>query len=514
LSIKLTKSKIFLFLCLSFILGVAVASFISIPRLLVGIFLIIAIIIIILFYGRGREAVVFGFCIIFAVAGIWQFQKKNEIYEKTIKLLNEKGRVVLEGIIDEEPDDRPENQRIVVEVDKIAGFGEMARGKVLVVINKYPKYEYGDRLEIAGYLKSPENFLTETGAEFDYKSYLAKDGIYSIIYYPETKLIEKGLGNPVKNFLYKIKSALGKGLSRVLPEPQASLAKGLILGERATIPKKLTDIFNVVGLTHIIALSGFNITIIAEAIRKVFNWLMVRRNFSFWLTIGFIIAFVLMTGASASIVRAGIMGILIVLARKEGRLYDIRNALIFAGALMMYLNPKILRFDLGFQLSFMATLGLVYISPLLEKYFQWLPKKFDLRSIGTATLSAQLAVLPLILYSFGRVSFISPFVNLLVLPFIPLAMLLGFLGGLAGIFWNFADIVFGWPAWLILSYQIKISELAAKIPLASANIEISWIWMIVMYAGLWGIIVKIQISKFKHQRKSKNHNAKILGFEI
>ena len=120
MSIKLTKSKIFLFLCLSFILGVAVASFISIPRLLVGIFLIIAIIIIILFYGRGREAVVFGFCIIFAVAGIWQFQKKNEIYEKTIKLLNEKGRVVLEGIIDEEPDDRPENHRIVVEVDKIA----------------------------------------------------------------------------------------------------------------------------------------------------------------------------------------------------------------------------------------------------------------------------------------------------------------------------------------------------------------------------------------------------------
>ena len=496
---RLTKSKIFLFFCLSFVLGVAIASFVSVPYFLIGVFLIAAIGMIILFYGRGHKVVVLGFCMIFAIAGMWQFQRKNEISDDVVSLLNDKGRVILEGIVDEEPEARLENQRIVIKVDKIVGFSKIFGGKALVVTNKYPQYEYGDKLEITGYLKEPENFITESGMEFNYQSYLAKSDVYSITYYPEIELKKKGLGNPVKKFLYNIKNALEKNLSLILPEPQASLAKGLILGERATIPKELTEIFNAVGLTHIIALSGFNITIIAEAMKRVFDWFMLRKSFSFWFTIIFIIAFVLMTGASASVVRAGIMGILIVLARGAGRMYNIRNALVFAGAAMIFFNPKILRFDLGFQLSFMATLGLVYISPLVEKWFQWLQKKFDLRGIGTATLSAQSAVLPLILFSFGRLSLIAPFINLLVLPLIPLAMFFSFLGGIAGFLWVSGARVFGWLAWLILSYQVKISEWASKIPLASVNIKIGWFWMIIMYAGLWGTIVylKTQMSKVK-----------------
>jgi len=157
---------------------------------------------------------------------------------------------------------------------------------------------------------------------------------------------------------------------------------------------------------------------------------------------------------------------------------------------MIFFNPKILRFDLGFQLSFMATLGLAYISPLLEKYLEWLPKKFDLRGIAGATLGAQLAVLPLILYSFGRLSLIAPVANLLILPIIPLAMLWVFLGGAAGFVWYWFAQCFGWVSWLFLTYQIKIAALLAKIPYAAVGLKINWIWLVVLYLILWAVVIR------------------------
>jgi competence protein ComEC len=497
--VDLTKSKIFLFFCLSFILGVALSSFVFISPFLIGIFLILAVVFVILFWQRNWKWVVFGFCLIFAVVGIWRFQARAEKSDNDVSRFNGK-KVILTGIADGQPDRRMENQKIVVRAKRV-NFGANgslkesrsldAVGKILITAPKYPEYQYGDELKIKGKLQEPKIY-----EDFDYKAYLAKDDIYSVMYSPEIEIVSNKKGNKIQSVLFKIKNKFEEELFLIFPEPQASLADGLILGVKSTLPQKLLDIFAAVGITHIIALSGFNITIIAEALRRISDYLMVNRYYSFWLTVGLIIGFILMTGASASIVRAGIMGILIILARRVGRLYNIRNALVLAAVIMLYFNPKILRFDLGFQLSFLATLGLVYISPFLEKYFLWLPERFGLRAIAIATLSAQAAVLPLLLFSFGKLSLISPFANLLILPFIPLAMLLIFISAVSGFFWIKLGIFIGWLVWIILSYIIKTAEFLALIPGATINFRINRAWMVVLYVLLWGVaIVKLRDKK-------------------
>lgn len=486
--LSLTKSKIFLYFCLSFIIGVAVASFIKIPLLVSGVFLIISLIMIILFQQKRWGLVVVGFCLLFLIAGIWRFHEKSKILENDISQFNEKGRIEFVGIVDSQPEIRTENQKIIVEVKIVKNFKDKITGRVLITTGRYPEYHYAEELEIIGQLKSPKNFN-----DFNYQEYLAKDDIYSVIYSPEIKVLAKNKGNFIKSSLFWLKNKFEKSLAKILSEPQFSLANGLILGERATLPKNLTEAFNVIGITHIIALSGFNITIIAESLRRFFNSLMISQNWSFWLAVIFIIGFVTMTGASPSVVRAAVMGILIILAQKTGRLYSIRNALVFAGLVMIFSNPKILRFDLGFQLSFLATLGLVYISPLFEKYFNWLPKIFGLRGIVSITLGAQIAVFPLIMFSFGRLSLIAPMANLLILPLIPQTMFLSFLSGLISWFWLDFGKVFSWLAWLFLSYEIKIAEILAHIPYASLNIKINWFWLVVLYLILWGVVIRLRI---------------------
>jgi len=519
--VVLTKSKIFLYFCFSFIIGVAIASFIKIPLLVSGVFLIVGLLLIVLFWQRKWDLVVVGFCLLFLIAGIWRFNEKSKILENDISQFNEKGRIEFIGLVVSQPEMRTENQKLVVDVLEIRLPVEVGsskiNGKVLITTERYPEYHYGQKLEIIGQLKSPKNFNDSSfRTSFDYQKYLAKDDIYSVIYWPEIKVLAenepphqtstfKNLhkvqcllwceneGNPIKSFLFWLKNKFEESLAKVLSEPQFSLANGLILGERATLPKDLTDAFNVIGITHIIALSGFNITIIAESLRRFFNSLMISRNYSFWLAVIFIVGFVIMTGASPSVVRAAVMGILVILAQKTGRLYSTRNALVFAGLVMIFSNPKILRFDLGFQLSFLATLGLVYISPLFEKYFQRLPKTFDLAGIASVTLGAQIAVFPLIMFSFGRLSLIAPIANLLILPLIPQTMFWSFLSGLISWFWLGFGKIFSWLAWLFLSYEIKIAEILSKIPYASLNIKINWFWLVILYLILWGVVIRLRI---------------------
>ena len=494
----LSKSRIFLYFCLAFILGVSIASFIEIPLVASGVFLMLAISVIMVFWQRKWELVVFGFCLIFILAGIWRFQARTKISPDDISRFNGQGRIIFRGIVDAEPEIKTKKQKIIIQTKEVEFLlnhkKEKVSGRALVLFDKFPEYHYGDEVKITGQLKQPENFIDETGKAFDYRAYLAKDDIYAVSYSPEVEILASGKGNKIKEVLFSLKNSFKSNLAQTLPEPQNSLAKGLILGEKTGLPRDLLDIFAVVGITHIIALSGYNITIISETLRRAFDKLMISRDYSFWLSVGLIIVFVIMTGASASVVRAAIMGILLILARKSSRLYSIRNALIFTGVLMIYSNPKILRFDTGFQLSFLATLGLVYISPLLEKYVLWLPKFLDLQGIASATLGAQIAVLPLILFNFGKLSLIAPLTNVLILPIIPLAMFFAFLSGLFSWFALVFGKTAGWFAWLALSYQIKIAELSAKVPFAALEVKISWIWLVLAYVLLWLVIIRLQHS--------------------
>ena len=237
-------------------------------------------------------------------------------------------------------------------------------------------------------------------------------------------------------------------------------------------------------------------------------------SLTFWLSGASIVMFTMLTGASASVVRASVMGLLVLIAQKSGRIYHMRNALAFAGAMMIFHNPAILRFDASFQLSFLATLGLLYGAPIIDGWFEKVksrlkvflrnikliaenrepfsePKKSFLREIFVSTLAAQIFVLPLLIYNFGQISFISPMANLFVLPFIPLTMFLGFVVGAAGFVSASLSQLVGWAAWFVAHYELSAIGFFARFPFAAVELgKWSIIPLILIYAWVFWKIKK------------------------
>ena len=297
--------------------------------------------------------------------------------------------------------------------------------------------------------------------------------------------------------MLKIKAVFVFRISELFLEPQSSLVLGILIGGHGSLPKEVVDNFNNTGTSHIIAVSGYNITIIIGSL-TILAYLFGRR-WSFWLSVLTIISFVIITGASASVVRAGIMGFLFALSGYIGRQYSVGSSIFFAGFIMLVINPKILFWDAGFQLSFAASLGIIYFFPLFELLTKNWPKLFGIKTIILGTLSAVIATLPLILLNFGLLSLTAPIVNVLVLPLIPATMFFGFFSVLPIVGPGLAMI----DNWLLI-YILKVTEFFAHIPhgVMSQKISIFIFWLIIggifgLYFGLKYILKRIQSKPVK-----------------
>ncbi len=452
---------------------------------------------------RRKEFAVCGFLFISFLVGIFRFDQVEQSRPDLYSFYGKPQELV--GIIVEEPSRSQAAQRMKIDVTL-----EDTRFLALVTTRKYPKYKIGDELKIKGLLERPENY-----SDFDYVSYLARDDIFSVMSFPLMEKVSEGKGNKLKLALSKIKHAFEEKIDQVLPEPHAAFLKGLLLGERESLPEDLVENFKRTGTTHIVALSGYNITLVGSFIIGALLFLTVPFRVSFWIAVTAITLFVILTGASPSVVRAGIMGILVLIARQEGRIYHMTNALAFAAAVMIFHNPRVLRFDAAFQLSFLATVGLVYLAPYMERWLDGFfsrlglrrfrfglerkgsyadeQKLFPFRRIFIETLSAQIMVLPLLIYLFGRVSIISPITNVLVLIAVPYSMAAGFLAGALGFLWEPLGRIFGWATWVLLEYEILAIEFFAKAPLASVKLGT---WGSIMLAALYILIFfKLKINK-------------------
>ncbi|HYV33243.1 MAG TPA: ComEC/Rec2 family competence protein, partial [Candidatus Limnocylindria bacterium] len=273
---------------------------------------------------------------------------------------------------------------------------------------------------------------------------------------------------------------------------------GILIGARKTLPQSVIDNFNTTGVSHVIAISGFNISIIIKSLEylaKLFG-----RRFSFWLSLIIIFSFVILSGASASVIRAAVMGSLLLIAFNIGRQYSITPALFFSAAVMLLINPKILFWDIGFQLSFAATLGIVYFSPLLDQITQNWPNPVQLKSILLTTMAAIVSTLPLILFYFGRLSLVAPLVNILILPFVPLTMLLGFLTVLP-----FVGAGFAFLANFLLLYMLHVTEFFAGLKYSSLEVKISSWMFLVLALVVFGLYFGLkQLSNNKSSRVEQN----------
>jgi len=324
-----------------------------------------------------------------------------------------KNKITLSGIVISEPDRRENVVHYVVDIFE-------SEEHIRITLRQFPRLHYGDVIAFTGTLEFPENFTTDTGMSFEYIGFLAKDDIRYIMFSPTIVVTETGKGNTVYQVIFSFKQWFVEQLGKSLKQPFGALASGILLGTKQSLGKELLAAFQNAGLVHIIVLSGFNVTIIADAIRRVFHRL--PPTVSLVCTVLSIMSFAVMTGASATTVRASIMAIIAVVALRNARTYSVDRALVVAGVGMVLHNPLILIYDPGFQLSFVATLGLLYGAPFVEKRLLWITERCELRQIIATTLATQISVLPLLASMTGEISIISLVANILVLPIVPLAM--------------------------------------------------------------------------------------------
>jgi competence protein ComEC len=365
---------------------------------------------------------------------------------------------------------------------------EAKHSKILVTVWKYPAYEYGDRLKITGTLEEPLVF-----EDFNYKAFLAKDGIYSVMYFPKTELLGKDFGSFVMKYLFSFKSLLNDSLNKIMPQPHSGLMAGLMFGDEQELSQGWKDKFNFTGTRHITAVSGMNITIISALALNFLLALGFWRRQAFYLSVVMIIMFVLLIGAPSSALRAAIMGIILLSAQQAGRYSSGFRTLVLAGALMLLVNPLLLKSDIGFQLSFMATLGLIVLQPILFDLFNKISERFQLRYTLAATFSAQIFVLPILIYNFGQIPLIGPLANLFIVPLLAPITVLGFISSLLGVFSEFIGQIFSFPAWLGLEYIFKTVDFTSTFPYATLRISNAhWLLIPVTYLLLAFLIVRVQ----------------------
>lgn len=444
-----------------FAAGIAAASFFHIPWAGIGFLALVACALFSL-CALQRKAVYtgIGILLIACSAGMARAALQPQaLPEEARPLIGEV--VTLEGVVVADPDLRESSQRLTIEVT-----GGSTKFRILAVAPSYPEVLYGETVRAAGTLELPQPFDTVNGRVFRYDKFLAKDGVFAVM---QNARIE--ITAPRNGFLMSVRGALSDfkfaglaALAAALPEPQASLAGGLILGGKQGLGKSLLDDFIRAGLVHIVVLSGYNVMIVADAVFRALCFL-AKRTAAFAAAL-VIIAFVFSAGAGAASVRAGIMASIALYGRASGRKYDACRALMAAGLLMLLWNPLTLAYDPGFQLSFIATLGLIFGAPVAERWLSFVRPAF-LKEIAASTIAAQIAVLPLLLYQNGLFSLVALPANLLVLPFVPAAMLASAVAGVAGFLAPPLAPIFAFPAYLLLSYITGLVEFAAHLPFSA-----------------------------------------------
>jgi competence protein ComEC len=436
-----------------------------------------------------KVVVVASLCLFAFFGGALYFQSSQpNINEEHLAFYNDQGTVVMKGVVSDQPElrDRTIHLRLSAKAIELDGGWREVSGMALLLVPRYPSYSYGDELMVTGELETPPKL-----DDFDYPGYLAHQGIYATMLYPEVEVVGRGQGSKPLAWVYSVRDRMSQ-----------TLAQGITIGIRDNIPDSVRDSFSHTGTSHLLAISGLHLSILAGILVSIGIWLFGRRHYLYvWLALGAIWLYALITGMHPPVVRAAIMASLFLIAELLGRQRSAIIALTVAAAIMVGISPQIL-WTASFQMSFMAMVGLIFVAPL----FQSLGRKIIKAKLGkegpsvtvaniisdaaAVSLGAIIGVGPLVAYYFGIISFVGPPATFLALPALPAIIATGALaGGLGFIALPIAQF-FGWLAWLPLSYLLLVVNAFAAIP--SAFIEISSLhpgivggYYLVLALGLW-----------------------------
>jgi competence protein ComEC len=399
--------------------------------------------------------------------------------DSPIAAYNDTGGMTIEGVVISPPDQRETFTQVRVAAENVTRAGETVpiSGIVLIRAPLNSAVQYGDHILATGSLISPYIF-----DRFNYADYLARSGVYSLMTNAAIEVVSSDHGQPLFTGINDLRQILTATINTALPEPMAGLLNGILLGDESQLAPTTREAFAITGAAHIIAVSGFNMIVIAQVVQGILRSFHVRRVPAAVIALLVVGLYTLLTGATPAILRAALMSALLITGEALRRKTFVPTSLAFAVLVISLLDPFAL-WDVGFQLSFFAALALASFNAPIS---QWLNRRVDnmlplsltrVSGIVTeplaTTLAVQIAVIPLIGLYFGQISLIAPLVSILIVPIQPVLMILGSIAALIGVFApQIAQILF-WIDGVLLSWTIAVVRWCARLPFASVAIDIS-----------------------------------------
>jgi len=489
--IKNHKSKVFLVICLSLIAGVILA--ICWPVYFDNrVFFILAWFnfLLAIWFWPKRLTVIF-LIISFLFFGYWR-QRLAEAEDKTGLRAYLGQEMEMVALIKAEPEVNSDYVKLNLVSQTVNG--QIVKGGFLMFAPLATGYNYGDVLKMKCSLEK----LTSSNG-FDAEKYWRRFGICGVCQYSHLEVLAKNQGSWFYQQIINLRHSSAKLIKNGLPYPEADLGTAMVLGVGNKLNLELKTAFSQSGLTHLIAISGLNVSLLVGLLFGLALAIGLKRSWSLWLSLWAVSFYVVLVGAPASAVRAGIMGGLFLIAAWLGRFNKLINSLALAGAISLMYNPWLLT-DIGWQLSFLALLGIIYVYPILRLLLRSSQPTLDfLLATLALTLGAQIATWPILALNFGQVSLVAPLANLLAVWTTPFILVTMFGALLLSWLWPWL----GWwlPSWLFLKYLISVAYLSAKAPVAFLTLTQIKIYQVVLYYFILSLIIYFGLKFVKKKEK-------------
>lgn len=409
----------------------------------------------------------------------------------------EKQFVVLKGIVATPPDEKITQKGaskiaflIRTKELKLAGSSwQKVKGLARVqAFGRKFNLEYGDLLMVEGNLSEVKQ--PSGSDDFNYREYLARKNIYSILNASSVKVIEKHKGNPVVSFAYGIKDRAKDVINKYVAEPENLLLNGIILGERKEIPKELNDAFVNTGTVHILAISGLNVSLVVFIFLLIFKMLRMPAKLNIAVSVLLVMFYAILTGAQAPVVRAAIMSAVLLTGRLINREADLFNLLGLSAIIILIFAPQSV-FEASFILSYASVLSILIISPVLKKA----PRNFLVQSL-LVSFWVWICIWPIVAHYFDIVSFSTILANLFVVPLSFACTYLGFLLLFCSLVSNALAGIIGATAWFCAKLLIASVQMFSKIPFSYIKIKGPSIWQVLVYYAI--LIAALVI--YRHRR--------------
>jgi competence protein ComEC len=484
--------RILLAVVFGFLAGVAARSLLPVGITFVwfvGVIALASLFYILIDRDKSHTLIIIAIASVSFSVGILRMDAARIIGDATLSAhLNQ--RVIIDGSIVAEPDVRDGSVRLTVDTRSMTvGSTTMpVDARVLVVTPAHSEVRYGDEVRVEGMLSIPQSFAGDTGRTFDYQGYLGVFGVGYEIKKAHVTTIGANHGNPLYASVIDLKHAYLGGLAATLPEPQSGLGGGITVGDKRSIGPQLTEEFQRVSLVHVLVLSGYNITIVANAISRALSFAPSSTRFGSGLLV--ILFFVLSAGGASSALRAGLMAVIGMYGMHRKRSVHALRALGVVAFAMVVWNPFVLVFDPGFQLSVLATLGLLLATPIVARHLSWITERFGMREIVASTIGVQVFLMPYLLYQNGMLSMYALPANILALVAVPSAMFASFIAAISGMMVGAYATPIALPSYVLLSYIIEVAHFFAQLPFSGLTLGVfsGW-WVLVIYILIGGVLI-------------------------